>query len=441
MAHGLIGISLLWDKVLLKHPGTKNLFSYVFWLGAMSVFGVVLVPFGYNSAPVTLMAIAFVAGVVHLTGVFFYYAALKRGEASETLAIMGGFSPVATAGLSLALLTRQMSSAQLFGFALMTAGGFVMFFSEKLPLRKLLPPVLLACGLLGLVNVLEKVVYNQTNFVTGYVWFTIGTFAAAMAMLIRGSWRRQIFREAAENEPRSRFWYFVNRFLSGVGSFLVFYAISLAHPAVVDAISGVRYAIIFVGALLLTKLRPQVLSENFRGYQLVGKVVATGLVIAGLVVVGESGGKQGGAESPSAAVLPGAPGGPLGSPSAQPDPRARSALLPASPVIPAASQSAPECVPGAAWERSARGACLVRNAENTTISPRQHRKIGRSGRVRETKPTQDWNLSRQRRSDRGKHFLSTLPLRRADKFLLEADCRRRTPGRAVPVPTRGGATG
>ena len=46
IAHGIIGISLVWDKVLLKRPGTKNLFSYVFWLGAMSVFGVALIPFG-----------------------------------------------------------------------------------------------------------------------------------------------------------------------------------------------------------------------------------------------------------------------------------------------------------------------------------------------------------------------------------------------------------
>ncbi|HEX5432968.1 MAG TPA: DMT family transporter, partial [Candidatus Angelobacter sp.] len=149
IAHGLIGISLIWDKVLLKHPGTKNLFSYVFWLGAISVFGVLLVPFGYTTPPFALAGLAFVAGVVHLVGVFFYYAALKRGEASETLAIMGGFSPVATAAIGYGLLSRQMTGDRLIGFALMTLGGFIMFFSEKLPLKKLLPPVLLASGLLG----------------------------------------------------------------------------------------------------------------------------------------------------------------------------------------------------------------------------------------------------------------------------------------------------
>ncbi|MGE5111674.1 MAG: EamA family transporter [Acidobacteriaceae bacterium] len=289
IAHGLIGISLVWDKVLLKHPGTRNLFSYVFWLGAMSVLGLLLIPFGYRSPSFTVIWIAFVAGVVHLVGVFFYYAALKRGEASESLAIMGGFSPVATAAISFALLSTEMNVSQLLGFALMTLGGFVMFFSEKLPLSKLLPPVLLASGLLGLVNVLEKVVYDQTNFVSGYVWFTIGTFVGAIALLVRPSWRRQIFAESGQDKPRNRFWYFVNRFVSGVGSFLIFFAISLAHPAIVDAISGVRYGVIFAGAFLLTQFKPEWLKENFRGWQLWTKLIATGLVIAGLLVVGFQG--------------------------------------------------------------------------------------------------------------------------------------------------------
>ena len=297
IAHGLIGISLVWDKVLLKNPGTKNLVSYVFWLGAISVFGVILVPFGYSGAPFGLLAIAFCAGVADLLGTFFYYLALKRGEASNTLAIMGGFSPVATVAIGFLFLQQHMTGWRLIGFALMTTGGFVMFGSEKLPWKKLLPPVVFAAGLLGLVNVLEKVVYNQTNFVTGYVWFTIGTFIGAVSLLLRPSWRKQIFSESSQDNPRNRFWYFVNRFVAGVGSFLVFFAISHAQPAIVDAISGVRYAIIFVGAFALTKLRPNWLRENFSGMQLVTKSVATAMVIAGLIIVGLSGGDVGGGPS------------------------------------------------------------------------------------------------------------------------------------------------
>jgi drug/metabolite transporter (DMT)-like permease len=305
VAQGLIGISLVWDKVLLKRKGTRNLFSYVFWLGAISIFGLALIPFGYDSPSPFAIAIAFAAGVADMAASFFYYAALKQGEASETLAVMGGFSPVATAAIGYGLLSKQMSGMEWIGFAIMCTGGFVMFLSESLPLKKLLPPVILAAGLFGLANVLEKMAYDRTNFVSAYVWFTIGTFAASMSLLIPPSWRKQIFAESGGEEPRNRFWYFVNRFVAGVGSFLVVYAVSRTHPAIVSAISGVRYAVIFLGALLLTKLKPSWLKESFRGPQLITKTIATALVVAGVAIAGLGGGKAG-ADGP-AALLKGFP--------------------------------------------------------------------------------------------------------------------------------------
>lgn len=293
IAHGLIGISLVWDKVLLRRPETKNLVSYVFWLGFISVFGLALIPFGFHMPSWGVAGLGAATGALHMVAIYFYYAALKAGEASQTLAIMGGFSPVATALVAIGLLHNQLGGATLLAFALLTASGFVMFFSEHINLRKVLPRVILASGFYGLVNVLQKLVFDQTNFVSGYVFFTIGTFLGALALLARAKWRRQIFETSENAEPRNRFWYFVNRFMSGVGSFLIFYAISLMNPALVDSITGIRYVIIFVGALALTRMRPQWLSEDFSALAIVGKAVATALVVAGLVILGRSGGESG----------------------------------------------------------------------------------------------------------------------------------------------------
>ncbi len=301
IAHGLIGISLVWDKVLLKQPETTNLISYVFWLGAISIFGLALIPFGFSMPPVRVAALAFGAGALQLAAVYFYYAALKSGEASQTLAVMGGFSPLATALIGTPVLKKQLGGYSLLAFVLLTAGGFVMFFVERLPVRKMLALVVAASVLFGLVNVLEKVVYDNTSFVSGYVFFTLGTFAGAMGLLLHPLWRRQIFTESERAEPRSRFWYFMNRFMAGVGSFLTYYAISLTNPALVDAITAVRYVIIFLGAYLLTKLKPDWLSEIFTGRVLVGKIVATLMVAAGLAILGYTG--EGGV-GPAARLAP-----------------------------------------------------------------------------------------------------------------------------------------
>ncbi|HJT88379.1 MAG TPA: DMT family transporter [Bryobacteraceae bacterium] len=283
-AQGLIGVSLLWDKILLRKPATQNLVSYVFWMGAISIFGVILAFFGFHMPPPGIALLAFGAGALQLAGIYFYYEALKRGEASEALAVMGGFSPVATALIGWGLLGSAFSRGSLLGFLLMVAGGFVMFLAERLDVPKLLAPVLLASGIYGLVNVTEKIAFNHANFVTAYVFFTLGTFAGSMLLLVRPSWRRQIFENTGGAEPKSKELYFINRFVNGLGSFLVYYAISLASPAMVDAVSAVRYVVIFLGAYLITTWKPRWLQEDFHGVVLIGKAAATLLVAAGLAL-------------------------------------------------------------------------------------------------------------------------------------------------------------
>lgn len=293
LSHGLVGMSLVWDKVLLNRPMTKNLLSYVFWLGAISIFGLALIPFGFQWPALEWAGIGFAAGLLDLIASFFYYWALKSGEASDELAAMGGFAPVATALIAIPLLNKPIGG-QLAGFALMTGGGFIMFFAEKRPLRTMLPKIVLAASGFGLTNVLQKVVFNHVNFVTGFVFYTVGTTVGALLMLVPPDWRRQIFEYSEEAPPKSKAWYMANRFMAGVGSFLGVYAVSLTNPAIVEAISGFRYVVVFIGAYAVTRLRPSWFQEDFRPRVLIAKATATALVVAGLVLTGLRGGGGGG---------------------------------------------------------------------------------------------------------------------------------------------------
>src|SRR5665213_4388348 len=152
LAHALIGVSLVWDKILLRRPQTNDVVNYVFWLGAMSVLGLCLIPFGFRMPNLPLALLAFTAGVVHLVANYFYYAALKSGEASQTLAIMGGFSPLATFLIGLGLLNRPFGDFSGSGFGLMVAGGFLMFFSEPVNVKRILTYTLIAGSTFGLTN-------------------------------------------------------------------------------------------------------------------------------------------------------------------------------------------------------------------------------------------------------------------------------------------------
>lgn len=283
-AHGLVGVSLVWDKVLLKRQGMKNLAAYVFWLGAISIFGLLLIPFGFHMPPLRIAAIALCAGFCDLVATWFYYAALKAGQASEEVAATGGFTPLATVLLSIPLLGVHLGGFT--DFVIMTLGGFVMFFAEKFSLKRMLPLVIGASALFGLTDVLQKLAFNQAKFVSGYVFFTIGTFAGSMALLLRPKWRHDIFKNSEEAPPRSKAGYMMNRFVAGVGSFLVVFAISRISPSEVEAIAGVRYVVVFLGAWAITRWRPSWFCEDFTRRALLVKLVGTGLVVAGLILAG-----------------------------------------------------------------------------------------------------------------------------------------------------------
>lgn len=293
VAHGVIGISLVWDKILLKETRSKSVVNYVFWLGALSVFGCLVAVLGMKMPDARTTLIACAAGSTDLIASYFYYQALNSGEASQTLAIMGGFGPAATALIALPLLGTIISGLALTGFILATVGGFMMFLAESISVRKVLPAVLFSAGLFGLSNVLQKMAFNKTTFVAGYVFFSIGTFLTALIFLARRSWRREIFMQSREARPRSKFSYFSNRVVSGVGALLVVLAISKTRPEVVSAIAGLRYAIVFGCAYALTRWKPEWLSEEFSGRALAIKSIATALIIAGLVVMGLGGNAAG----------------------------------------------------------------------------------------------------------------------------------------------------
>lgn len=295
-AHGLVGVSLVWDKVLLKRQGMKNLAAYVFWLGAISIFGLLLIPFGFHMPPLHVAAIALCAGFCDLVATWFYYAALKAGQASEEVAATGGFTPLATVLLSIPLLGVHLGG--LTDFVIMTLGGFVMFFAEKFSLKRMLPLVIAASVLFGLTDVLQKMAFNQAKFVSGYVFFTVGTFAGSMALLLRPKWRHEIFKNSEEAPPRSKAGYMANRFVAGVGSFLVVFAISRISPSEVEAIAGVRYVVVFLGAWAITRWRPSWFCEDFTRRALLVKLIGTGLVVAGLILAGLHGSAVG-ASGPS----------------------------------------------------------------------------------------------------------------------------------------------
>lgn len=279
VAQFILGTSAIFDKLLLRR-GFFEPWSYAFWLGILGLSSLILLPFGFQSVPVPLMLLAFAAGTVFILAMLTMFLSLHRGRASETLPVIGGFSPVFTLFISLLLLKDQLTFVDVIGFAFLVVGGLLLFLSagERAGVKSV-SLILLSALFFGLSNVLTKIVFENTNFITGFFLIKVGAALMAFTFLLYPRIRASIIASREEFVHKNQFFYVTNRAYAGLGSILLYVAILLAHPALVDATQSLRYIVIFFASWLLLK-------EISKGRALAGKIVATVLVVIGFMWLG-----------------------------------------------------------------------------------------------------------------------------------------------------------
>ncbi|MBI5913126.1 EamA family transporter [Candidatus Azambacteria bacterium] len=274
IAQIILGTSAVFDKMLLKRS-IFNPLAYTFWLGVLGVFALVLLPFSSFAFSITTIGVALVAGALFLLAMYFLFASLHKGEASKSLLLIGGLTPVTTLLTASFILHERLSIAAVMGFGLLVTGGFVLFIFEKKELRKSI--ALLACAsaiFFGLSNVLSKHVFLQGAFVEGFFWIKLGGVFLVLLFLANSSVRTKIFSSLHREHAEHHKLYLLNRGYAAAGSVLVNVAIFLAHPALVESTQSIKYAVIFIAAWFL-------LGEHFKGKVLAGKLIALFLIGVG----------------------------------------------------------------------------------------------------------------------------------------------------------------
>ncbi|MBU3925814.1 EamA family transporter [Patescibacteria group bacterium] len=276
IAQIVLGISAVFDKLLLRRKFFDPL-VYTFWLGILGIFAVLILPFGFSSLPLGMVLLALVAGALFISAMLFLFYALDYSEASSTLPIIGGLSPFFTLIIAYFLLNSFLGFGEIISFVLLALGGLILFFVEKKELRFLSFIFIFSASILfGLSSVFSKIVFQAGSFASGFFWIKIGGVIFVLMFLLRKSLRQRIFSSSRQAKTKHHFLYFANRTFAGLGSVLVYFAISLAHPALVDATQSFKYIIIFFFAWLLLK-------ERFKGKILFGKIIATLFIVLGIL--------------------------------------------------------------------------------------------------------------------------------------------------------------
>lgn len=293
IAYAILGLVSVVDRYLLSGP-LPSPKTYTFYVGSLGLLVFLLTPiFGLTVLPALEMGIAFASGLLFVAALFCLYSGLHNFEASRVVPAMGGLVPIFTLFFSfLVFKERGINGIDFFALALLILGSvFITIEREK---KITLPSLKFAGGaalMFGLSFVLAKYVYLAASFWSPFVWMRVGGFIFAAGIFVFS----HDLRKTLFIKKTGKFWqektaviFLGNQVLGAAGSFLQSFAIFLApalYVAFVNALEGIIYVFVLIYAALASIFLPRLIHEVFTKRTAFQKVIATVLIVAGILIL------------------------------------------------------------------------------------------------------------------------------------------------------------
>ena len=283
LAYTLNGIAVLVDKVILtKH--VPNPLTIIFYFSAFSALALLVLPF-VNVPTLNIFILASLSTLLWTTGVYFYFSAVKIGQPSRVIPVIGSLIPIFLI-IYYGTLNQTISQPEILAALVLIVGMIVLVvpnFSGKVSLNEIILEIVSAL-LFAISYIILKVAYDSAdNFLMVLVWSRLILIPVGVIILILPFLRKQVF---TSNSPPIKFksktgaLFLVGQASGGVAELLLTYSISLANPALVNSLQGTQYALLFLANIYLAKKFPDIFHEKLNLFNLISKVA--GIVLIGL---------------------------------------------------------------------------------------------------------------------------------------------------------------
>jgi len=291
----LFAIVFALDKVLVKKIVSP--LKYALIIGAFEGLAVILIPFVDFVLPQSsIIFLAFLSAFCLGAGLYFYFKALLKNEASWVAPLLFGvLMPVATYIFSRIFLNEALTPFQAFAFILLLAGGFVISFSRQHKTSSIFYLIVSAI-FISLGYVFLKIVFNNANFISGYILTRLGGFLTAIIVYFVVYGRGLKFKRFSETGIRFEkikvfIWsslsgiFVLKQFLAFVANIILLYAVSVGNLTLVNGLGGIRYAFLLILTVFMAKKWPNLMDEKLSFWMILKKSIAVLLIILGVMIL------------------------------------------------------------------------------------------------------------------------------------------------------------
>jgi drug/metabolite transporter (DMT)-like permease len=293
LGHLANGGAFVIDKILLN-SSFKRSGTYAAMIGSLSLLALLAIPFVRVWPSVDILPAVFAFGGLFVLGLWAFFEALRRTEASRVVPVVGSLVPIITLGGAIVFFAERLTTHQIGGFVFLLLATWLL--TTKQTTKTFSFSVLGFCCLSAVcfaaATLFGKFAFNHGDFLgifvvsrigAGIMGLLIGCFAFGVRQEIISIFRPT--NKSASASGPSRLLALVGQGLGALGFILVTMAIQQGSPSLVNALQAVQYTFLVLIGFLLYKRAPHLLGEEITPRVLAIKITALVCTALGLFLI------------------------------------------------------------------------------------------------------------------------------------------------------------
>lgn len=286
----LVGGSLLINKIQIQ-TREINPVAYTFYTSALQGLVIFFIPFGFSlNFSLEALSSSTISGVVFVLALLTLFQSLKLRELSVVGPLVGALNPLFSFLIGVFFLNQLLTKYELSAFFVLIVGAAVLtanLWAKKLAFNQPLMLMVSAGILFGLSYVFLRQAFLQTNFINALIISRLAAAVFALSFLLLPKLKHQIMRINPQGTVTvgQKLLFLLGQAASGGANLMIFFAVSLANPALVNSLFGVQYLVILIAALILGKNHPQLLDENLSKGVIIQKTAGAAILSFGVYLL------------------------------------------------------------------------------------------------------------------------------------------------------------
>lgn len=289
-AYVLFAAATITDKYLLAKP-LPDARVYAFYTGILGLAAFAFAPFGFLIPHPALIFLGIFAGILFIAALFLFFCALKLGEVSRVGISFGGLIPFFTLLFTYIGTGELPARNELSAFILLFSGSLIIALDQYERIVhsiKIFGLVIVSSLIFGLYFFIVKFLFTTQPFISAFLWIKLGGAVFASLFLSSPQVRKALFQHKKSPPRKAGSVFIVKNAAGGLGALLLHLAIATARVgevAVVNALAGAQFALVFLGAVFLTKRAPGIIREKISREAMAVKLAGTSLVVLGIILL------------------------------------------------------------------------------------------------------------------------------------------------------------